>query len=101
VEEGMSVPVRRGTGPKARLRTFLAAYDAWIEHFLSKDGDDMSYEELCEADRLFGAMQDARNGISSFQGLGQAVMCEHEWVSAVNQVIKSGEICLKCMSVRV
>ena len=25
--------------------------------------------------------------------------CQHEWVSAVNEVVKSGEICLKCNSV--
>jgi len=66
----MTIPVRRGTGPKARLTAFLAAYDAWIEHFLSKDGDDMSYEELCEDDRLFDAMQAARKGITTNLGLG-------------------------------
>lgn len=26
--------------------------------------------------------------------------CEHEWVSAVNEVIKSGEFCLKCHAIR-
>ena len=26
--------------------------------------------------------------------------CEHEFVSAVNEVIKSGEVCLKCGAVR-
>ena len=29
-----------------------------------------------------------------------AADCEHEWVSAVNEVVKSGEICLKCNAVR-
>ena len=26
--------------------------------------------------------------------------CQHEWVSAVNEVIKNGEVCLKCKSIR-
>lgn len=29
-----------------------------------------------------------------------AVECEHEWVDARNQVIKSGELCIRCFSVR-
>jgi len=40
-------------------------------------------------------------------GLGEFVheseleeICEHNWVSAVNEVVKSGEICTKCYAVR-
>lgn len=29
-----------------------------------------------------------------------ADVCDHDWVSAVNEVVKSGEICPKCNSVR-
>ena len=32
--------------------------------------------------------------------LFETVKCNHEWVSAVNKVITSGEICIKCWSVR-
>lgn len=30
---------------------------------------------------------------------GEAI-CEHEWVSAVNEVVKSGEMCIHCHAVR-
>lgn len=29
-----------------------------------------------------------------------APQCSHEWVSAVNEVVVSGEICSKCLAVR-
>jgi len=65
-----AVPVRRGTGPKARLQAFLDAYDAYMALNLSKYGDDMSFEELQECDRLETAMIAARMQITTKLGLG-------------------------------
>ena len=31
---------------------------------------------------------------------GLAIKCDHEWTDARNEVVKSGEICLKCNSMR-
>jgi hypothetical protein len=68
----MTVAVRRGTGPKARLTAFLAAYDAYQKRVAYFDGDldSASYEELCELQVLEDAMQAARKGITTNLGLG-------------------------------
>lgn len=62
------VPVRRGTGPKASIKRFLAAYDAWAK--FRRDNDPMEWgdEELEEDDRLFCAMFAARAEVKGVMG---------------------------------
>jgi hypothetical protein len=64
----VGVPVRRGTGPKARMRAFVAAFDAWRVMYDSKDGDDMTYEELQALAKLEHDMIVAREGITGYIG---------------------------------
>lgn len=41
------------------------------------------------------------NNIAKKLGFAEAEeACDHNWVSAVNEVIKSGEICTKCHAIR-
>jgi len=66
----MKIPVRRGTGPKASIKKFIAAYDAWrayIEYF-DGDIDSMSYEELCKMGELETAMFEARAEVKGVMG---------------------------------
>jgi len=67
-----AVPVRRGTGPKARLQAFLDAFDEWdrfVDYF-DGDFDGMSCEELGKLAILEAEMHKARAGITTKLGLG-------------------------------
>jgi len=58
--ENYSVPVRRGTGPKARLVAFLKAYDAFMK---TREGElSIGWQEL--------EMIEARKGVTTNLGLG-------------------------------
>jgi hypothetical protein len=62
------VPVRRGTGPKASIKKFLAAYDAWCKYRHDNDPNEWGDEELEEDDRLYEAMQAARAEVKGVMG---------------------------------
>ena len=44
--------------------------------------------------RRYGAIPDSEADTATISE------CEHEWISARNKVVESGEICLKCNSIR-
>lgn len=44
--------------------------------------------------------RDARDMIESLSGAATPTPCKHEWTDARNEVVKSGEICLKCGTIR-
>ena len=65
----IGVAARRGTGPKARLRKFLDAFDAWLLYYQQHDGEDMTEQEMEQQHRLYNVMLDAREGVLRQPGL--------------------------------
>jgi len=66
----------------------------------SEGPEFMNKIEICEA-----IIKEATKGFELCKSqlsaeLHVAPDCEHEWVSVVNEVVQSGEICLKCNAVR-
>ena len=72
IGKSAKVPVRRGTGPKACMKKFLEAFDAWDGYVDSFDGDidGMSYEELGKLATLEAEMHKARAEVKGVMGLG-------------------------------
>jgi hypothetical protein len=66
----MSVPVRRGTGPKARLLAFLKAFDAYIDYTNDHAGGPRANIDREEHNRLFIDMVAKRNEITTVMGMG-------------------------------
>ncbi|HEX6824865.1 MAG TPA: hypothetical protein VF077_01005 [Nitrospiraceae bacterium] len=66
------MPMRRGTGPKARLEKFLKAFDDYEAWRAGGDGsmDDRDYNDLLLGEQLHNAMMKARKGITTKLGMG-------------------------------
>jgi hypothetical protein len=66
----LKVPVRRGTGPKACIKRFLAAFDAWdrFVDYYDGDFDNMSSEDLGKLSILEAEMHKARAEVKGVMG---------------------------------
>lgn len=57
-------------------------------------GGDLNIKPLIDA-------QEAQNkAVEVLLELESPTPCDHEWTDARNEVVESGEICLKCMTIR-
>jgi len=74
------------------LRAKVGEYDKAL-HKLSWDFNQRNFKTLSDSQEYAGT---ERQRISE----GGEVACKHEWVDARNPVVKSGEICLKCNTIR-
>jgi hypothetical protein len=58
-------------------------------------GKDVRNSEVC-SDKCYEVYMTDED----YESPEDAKDCEHKWIDARNEVIKSGEICLKCNSIR-
>ena len=72
----------------------IATGEGWICYWAGKP--TLRDEPGCEAKTSLISHSDRPYSLT--WGLMQ--QCDHNWVSAVNKIIESGEMCTKCLSVR-
>lgn len=64
----MTIPVRRGTGPKARLNTFFKAFDEWHTFHEARPLTLLASERK-RYQQLYQDMIEARKAITTLQGM--------------------------------